>query len=83
MAACILGVVVPIDKELYSNDVVNFLNIIGKIESTWSVGLTLTIPKTDIIFEHIFLWDKQTPLAFPVVPEVNNKKCKSSECQLF
>ncbi len=27
MAACILGVVVPIDKELYNKDVVNFLNI--------------------------------------------------------
>ena len=27
MAACILGIVVPIDKELYNKDVVNFLNI--------------------------------------------------------
>ena len=30
------------------------------------------------MFEHIFLCDKQTPLAFPVVPEVNNKILNSS-----
>ena len=30
------------------------------------------------MLEHIFLCDKQTPFAFPVVPDVNNKIRNSS-----
>ena len=51
---------------------------IGRIESTTVDLSTLTIWATDIIFEQIFLWDKQIPFAFPVVPEVKSNTCISS-----
>ena len=39
---------------------------------------TFTIPYIDNILEHILRWDKQTPFALPVVPDVNNKTRNSS-----
>lgn len=66
MAACILGVVVPIDKELYSKDVVNFLNIseascvLGDDKSISSIlELKSKIENQDTIFVN-FNSDKDT-----------------------
>ena len=50
----------------------------GKIEKNKSLLFTFTIPYIDKIFEHIFLCDKHTPFAFPVVPDVNSNIFNSS-----
>lgn len=50
----------------------------GKIEKNKSLLFTFTIPYIDKMFEQIFLYDKHTPLAFPVVPDVNNNIFNSS-----
>lgn len=66
MAACILGIVVPIDKELYNKDVVNFLNIseaacvLGDDKSINSIlELKLKITNKNTIFVN-FNSDKDT-----------------------
>lgn len=84
MAACILGVVVPIDKELYSKDVVNFLNIseascvLGDDKSINSIlELKSKIENQDTIFVN-FNSDKDTSdfLSLKLLKEEGSKLVK-------
>ena len=68
----------PLEITSKNPKVHSYVWCIGKIDKIEVRVSTFTILPTENILEHIFLWDKQTPFEFPVVPEVNKRKCISS-----